>query len=347
MADGPCADGWARCASPVQACGRHASSINCPPMTRLQPSIRTTLATLCLTWGAATAAVPVAQPQSSIRLERAGSFEALNARDFGASALAADFRGNGASGSTWIGADALDVPFVAIAGGADGQASSQVSASLYYRWSIVGTGAPGEAVPVTITTLGHVRGAVSADALRPDVRVDANMNGFNLLATTSFTTALADGTSDRRQYGVQTGIGSIPQPAGILLARFVDAGQSRPGGSDAEFGQASFSQTFSLMVRPNETNLIYMGASGSFGNYIYSETLSAQLHSIVPTASARWKFSAFVDPVITIDPAYAGRFSLAQSAIPMVPVPEASTWGLMLAGLGVVVGAARRRRRAT
>jgi hypothetical protein len=56
--------------------------------------------------------------------------------------------------------------------------------------------------------------------------------------------------------------------------------------------------------------------------------------------------SGYIDPVITIDPAYAGRFSVVQSDIPLVAVPEASTWALLLAGLGGVAGVVRRRSRA-
>ena len=56
----------------------------------------------------------------------------------------------------------------------------------------------------------------------------------------------------------------------------------------------------------------------------------------------------YIVPIITIDPAYTARFSLVQSSIPIVavPVPEASTLVLMLGGLGLLGGAAARRRRA-
>ena len=43
-----------------------------------------------------------------------------------------------------------------------------------------------------------------------------------------------------------------------------------------------------------------------------------------------------IDPVITIDPIYAARFSVVQRSISIVavPVPEASTLAMVLGGIG-------------
>ncbi len=51
---------------------------------------------------------------------------------------------------------------------------------------------------------------------------------------------------------------------------------------------------------------------------------------------------------MTIDAAFADRFSMVQSSIPIVavPVPEASTLAMMLGGLGLPGCATARRRRA-
>lgn len=50
---------------------------------------------------------------------------------------------------------------------------------------------------------------------------------------------------------------------------------------------------------------------------------------------------AFVDPVFTIDSAYADRFSIV--GLPS-PVPEPATWAMAIGGLALVGGAARRAR---
>ena len=68
------------------------------------------------------------------------------------------------------------------------------------------------------------------------------------------------------------------------------------------------------------------------------------IYNSVDPVHYSWSMSGYLDPVITIDPAYAGSFSLVQSAIPMAPVPEASTWAMLLAGLSLLACVARRRR---
>lgn len=61
---------------------------------------------------------------------------------------------------------------------------------------------------------------------------------------------------------------------------------------------------------------------------------------------------AFIDPELSIDAAYLALFPQAQLMLTpgvgsqMLPVPEASTLAMMLGGLGLLGGAAARRRRA-
>ncbi len=117
---------------------------------------------------------------------------------------------------------------------------------------------------------------------------------------------------------------------------FTDPALSAPGGSVIATGEASFSETPMLMVYPNVANRIVMQVSGGVANGLYN--------SDDPVYS--WSMNGYLDPVITIDPAYASRFSLVQSDIPMVPVPEMSTWLLMLVGLCAMAGLVRRRSAA-
>lgn len=117
---------------------------------------------------------------------------------------------------------------------------------------------------------------------------------------------------------------------------FTDPALSAPGGSVIATGEASFSETPMLMVYPTVAHRIVMQVSGGVANGLYN--------SDDPVYS--WSMNGYLDPVITIDPAYASRFSLVQSDIPMVPVPEMSTWLLMLVGLCAMAGLVRRRSAA-
>lgn len=82
-------------------------------------------------------------------------------------------------------------------------------------------------------------------------------------------------------------------------------------------------------------------------NSISSLTLQVQAfsqQSFMTTGGAH----AFIDPVFTIDPAFASRFTIegvpAPAGVPAT-VPEPTTWALTIVGLGLVGGVSRRRWR--
>lgn len=80
--------------------------------------------------------------------------------------------------------------------------------------------------------------------------------------------------------------------------------------------------------------------------------LSNTLYSVVLTASATsvefGTADAYVDPIFTIDPAFASNFTLlgvpsdGPAGVPGA-VPEPAIWGMMLLGFGLVGGVMRRR----
>ena len=81
-----------------------------------------------------------------------------------------------------------------------------------------------------------------------------------------------------------------------------------------------------LYLLSNSTNTVSMSAEAIGGNGAY----------------LGWA-QAFVDPIFTIDPAYADRFKL--EGVPEAPagVPEPAAWVMMIVGFGVVGVALRRR----
>lgn len=239
------------------------------------------------------------------------------------------------SASVTMGANAQLVPFIAFnATSADrAMGSAYVAGNLGYEWSIAGTAADGELIPVTITTLGHYAGQVTATALRADVKVGASVNWMGIGISSRFDTWGAAGL-DTLTYGVTSGNLNW----GVTRVLFDDTAQSAPGGTVTATGEAAFSTTFTVLVRPNIRNAIDMQVYGAEGNYSLASS----------DADYSWAFDGYIDPVITIDAAFADRFSLVQSSIPIVAVPvsEASTLAMMFAGLGMLGCLAVRRRSA-
>ena len=230
--------------------------------------------------------------------------------------------GGQARASLSLGADGTGVPFIAFSAAASGRSFADVYGSLVYQWVVQGAPGSSELVPVTITSLGNIRGQVTGQSLRADVRAGVSANWLSMGISNTFTTG-----GFERTYGLESGNVNF----GATNVVFTDPALSAPGGSVTATGAASFSETFTLMVYPNATNQILMrvrGASAvaSDDHYAYS-----------------WTINGYLDPVITIDPAYASRFSVLQSDIPMVPVPEASTVGMMFAGLASLMLVVRRR----
>lgn len=238
------------------------------------------------------------------------------------------FAGGQARASLTLGADADSVPFIAFNAAASGRSWADLTGSLVYHWMVEGAPGSSELVPVTITSLGRIRAQVTGQAVHPDSRAGASANWVGMLVSNTFETWSTGGRQDIRTYGVNSGNRAGPKPT-----EFADPGLSAPGGSVTATGEASFSETFTLMVYPNVANRIVMQVSAGVANGLYNDD--------DPVYS--WTMNGYLDPVITIDPGYASRFSVLQSAIPMVPVPEASTWAMLLAGLGGLASAVRRR----
>jgi len=228
-----------------------------------------------------------------------------------------------------LGADGAGVPFIAFSAAASGRSWADLTGALVYHWVVEGAPGSSELVPVTITSLGNIRAQVTAQSLRANVRVGASANWLGMGISNKFETWSTGGRQDVRTYGLESGNRNM----GVTNVVFTDPALSAPGGSVTATGEASFSETFTLMVYPNVANRIVMQVSAGVANGLYNYD--------DPVYS--WTMNGYLDPVITIDPAYASRFSVLQSDIPMVPVPEASTWALLLAGLGLLAVVSRRR----
>jgi hypothetical protein len=231
-----------------------------------------------------------------------------------------------------VGSDAQAVPFMSFSGSASGISWFNVAGTLEYYWML--QGAPSSSpVPVTISTLGHLQGSVTAQSLLADRRVGTSANWLGMSISTSLGTYVgASGALTELTAGLTTG--NRFNPAWTKIHNFGTDAVSDPGGQATSSGSGSFSQSFELMVMPNAVNRIVMqigaGAATGFMND--------------RNVAYNWSMSGYVDPVITVGAAFANDYSVLQSAIPMAPVPEVPALAMLLSGLALMAGVARKTK---
>lgn len=206
-------------------------------------------------------------------------------------------------------------------------------ASLAYFWKI-SSNHPGDKSPV----LAHVSTSGSIDATYGYIPLKQGLN-FQTANPTSvgvsvdFLTATPTGTKTL-SYGVETGalhLGAAPGVEYISAAPLPDAHNGAEVNTHRDFNQS-----FDIWVMPDVQNKITLQAviQAIPLNFVMSGSLARQYYQA----------SAFIDPIIEIDLAYAGNYKLEVSPIPTVAVPEPDTLLLTLAGAATVLLATRRTR---
>lgn len=234
--------------------------------------------------------------------------------------------------STTIGGDAAGTPFIQFAATTPNTLGSTpyLTGVLNYEWEIVSADGSNAPVLVHISTAGWINARYEIGPY--PVGINLNFpNTIDIAVTAKFTTQTNTGI-DTRAFGLQSG------GVNLGVTRVAPEYHFAPQSGGYSLVAANFSNSFDLWVMPNTR----------FGNSIqmYVQTGFRQDNPFINDyAVESYVSKGFIDPVITIDPAQAGQYSLNVSSIPLAPVPEASTLAMMLAGLGLVGGAAARRRR--
>ena len=234
---------------------------------------------------------------------------------------------------TTIGGDAAGTPFIQFAARTPNTVAStpHLSGTLNYEWEIVSADGSSAPVLVHISTAGWVNARYE---IGPSP-VGIDLTGANIIDVAVFAKFVTqtDSGIDARSYGLQSGGLNL----GVMSLRPEVHYTSQNGGYSLVAG--NFNTTFDLWVTPNTRygNSIQMHAFTGFR--VVSPTINDYfLESYVS--------EGFIDPVITIDPAQAGQYSLNVSSIPLAPVPEASTLAMMFTGLAGLLLAGRRRSAA-
>lgn len=167
---------------------------------------------------------------------------------------------------------------------------------------------------VRVTTLSQVAGAsMLIDYTIRLLGPDSGGVPVNILAS-----GYADGAG---YYNASSGI-TVLQGTEIVVALGVGSPRTTPIYSGGRF---DFTLDETILLEPNADYRVILSANASSGSGGVAFTSFAE---------------AFVDPVFTIDPSFAGLYVL--TGVPAVPEPAA--WALMLAGASVL-GIAMRRQR--
>jgi PEP-CTERM motif len=134
---------------------------------------------------------------------------------------------------------------------------------------------------------------------------------------------LASGYADGVGYYNSRSSITVTQGSNVLALRGAASPRQAPVSANGRF-EFVIDQT--LLLEPNVDYRVFMTAMASSG------TLGVRFGSFA---------EAYVDPVFTIDAAFAPLYTL--TGVPAVPEP--GTWGLMLSGVGLLALATRRLRR--
>lgn len=212
---------------------------------------------------------------------------------------------------------------------------SFVAVSIQYEWKVTSKDGSSDRVPVHVHTEGSVSSHYNWKAFETAPFSDSYYNVEHGNVSAGVRVYFVNENSPAGMYGVYTGNYSPHRVEDYASTEIVEissfTGQVKSG-STTGFG--NFTEDLDFRVTPGKSNAIYLQA-----------TFEIVGPSVNPRYGMQWHdFDAFIDPIITIDPAYADRYTLEVSYIPYVPlpVPEPESYLLLLAGLGVILVASRR-----
>lgn len=271
--------------------------------------------------GQACAGVEEARPYAS--LQDSGSplfpYPYLNNSQFGSTEVV----GQGGYVRSAIGLDGGGTPVIQLHAttASTKYSNPSGSASLAYYWEIVGAG--NSPVLAHISTAGFLKFDYGFIPNQLD-RYNLYPNTINAgVVATFYTNTNSPSGGDQRSYGLQSG-GNLNW--GVERVEPLSNFTSQNGGNSLL--DVSFTTQFDLWVTPNTVNQINMSSIA----FLYENTGFVKEY-----ATEHFSITGFIDPVITIDPAYASAYSFSMSAMPSISaVPEPSVLVLFLTGIGLI-----------
>jgi hypothetical protein len=194
---------------------------------------------------------------------------------------------------------------------------------------------------MTLDTSGTTSDTISTEGYLFTYTLDKLFTGGVRLSTPIGRTQLVQWPTGLHAQAVTTG--PVTGPAQITIRR-VDGGVFDLDALNFKLLANTWATGADLEITPmldgNDGPQVFLDASGAYSNtFSYSQTLSDYRGFNTSTLKGydTYNLSLFVDFALT-------GITLTD---PSQPVPEPETWGMMLAGLGVVGFAVRQRKRAT
>ncbi len=248
--------------------------------------------------------------------------------------------------TTTIGSNAAGVPFVQFSVSTpDTENTPNSYAQLNYSWKVSSNNGSSDRVLVHISTAGwldYVYGLTPDDNFynlpldRPYSYPGASVTAVfstNSYIDSPFTTLL---NYDQRAYELGFGGnygGFTWGGIGTNITSDKTNHFSIENGGEAS-GHGQFSQSFDIWVRPNTENSISIGGgAGRIQNHNYDNYITEY-----------FTINGYIDPIITIDPAYSSNYTLEVSQIPFAPVPVPGAVWLFGSGLLGLLGLKRQRK---
>jgi hypothetical protein len=278
----------------------------------------------------ALAQVDAARPYSLLHADTSGTPPIYSRNyDFGSASIG----GVSSRATSTIGADASGAPFIRISASTDKtfDGTPSVDATLTYFWKIT-TDNPNDRSPVLVhfSTTGWID---SEYGFAPYKKDTYNLRrNYTTLGVSAYFDTETQIVEDRRVYGLQ--LGSLNWGVGRVAEQYSNFTNQNGGES---YAHGSFSEEFDILAVANVQNTITLSAYASYFIPDYSQYVKQY-------SQEHYTLNAFIDPTITIDDVYAGKYKIETSVIPVVGVPEPESWALCVAA-GVAFGIRRRTNK--
>jgi hypothetical protein len=189
---------------------------------------------------------------------------------------------------------------------------------LDYSWTILSED-PSDETPVLVHISSYGFIASTYQTYGDGIHSTPHPNSANASIILTLSNKKSNGLFDTKSYGLE--YGQINEGVG----RITDSTNTTNNlATTNAFGE--FSRIIDVYAIPNKSNEIRLAATATFNPGYFFNDFTREAYSI----------QAFIDPKITIDSAFASKYRLEVSEIPVVAVPEPQAIIMCAAGMSLL-----------